>query len=59
LRVGTPTVRYSNSEGLQPGAPQESEALKNINDLVRMVASLLEHRERIPEEPADQVEITV
>lgn len=38
----------------------ETEALVNINNVVRMVVeSMLEHGERIPEEPADQVEVTV
>jgi predicted RNase H-like HicB family nuclease len=36
------------------------EALKNINKVVRLVVeSTLEHGEPIPEEPADQVEVTV
>lgn len=38
----------------------ESEALANINNVVHMVVeSMLEHGENIPEEPADQVEVTV
>ena len=41
------------------GETQE-EALKNISDVVHMVVeSMLEHGEHIPEEPADQVEVTV
>ena len=36
------------------------EALKNISDVVHMVVeSMLEHGEHIPEEPADQVAVTV
>ncbi len=36
------------------------EALKNINDVVHLVVeSMIEHGEAIPEEPADQVEVTV
>ena len=36
------------------------EALKNINEVVRMVVeSMLEHHEHIPEESSDQVEATV
>ena len=38
----------------------EAAALKNINDVVRMVVeSMLEHGQHIPEEPSDQVEVTV
>jgi predicted RNase H-like HicB family nuclease len=41
------------------GATQ-SEAVKNINDVVRMVVeSMIEHDERIPEEPRTDVEVTV
>jgi predicted RNase H-like HicB family nuclease len=36
------------------------EALKNIDHAIRLVVeSMLEHGETIPEEPADQVEVTV
>jgi predicted RNase H-like HicB family nuclease len=36
------------------------EALKNINEVVRMVVeSMLEHDEHIPEESADRAEVTV
>jgi predicted RNase H-like HicB family nuclease len=38
----------------------QTEALKRINDLVRMVVeSMVEHGEHIPEEPGDQVELTI
>jgi predicted RNase H-like HicB family nuclease len=38
----------------------EEEALKNINEVVHLVVeSMREHGEPIPEEPADQVEVTV
>lgn len=38
----------------------KAEALKNIDDVVHMVVeSMLEHGEAVPEEPADQVEVTV
>jgi predicted RNase H-like HicB family nuclease len=38
----------------------ESEALSNLSTVVRMVVeSMLEHGEHVPEEPADQVEVTV
>jgi len=38
----------------------EAAALKNINDVVRMVVeSMLEHGQHIPEERSDQVEVTV
>lgn len=41
------------------GETQE-QALKNIGDVVRLVVeSMLEHGEHIPDEPADQVEVTV
>jgi len=47
-------------QGASTWGATEVEALKNINDLVRLVVeSMLEHRERIPEEPSDQVEVTV
>ena len=38
----------------------EIEALKNINDVVRMVIeSMVEHGESIPQQPADEVEVTL
>ena len=38
----------------------EAEAIKNINEVVRLVVeSMLEHGEHIPEEPTDEVEVTV
>jgi predicted RNase H-like HicB family nuclease len=38
----------------------ESEALQNMNEVVRMVVeSVLEHGERLPEEPAHEGEVTV
>ncbi len=38
----------------------ETEALKNINDVVRMVIeSMVEHGESIPQQPADEVEVTL
>jgi predicted RNA binding protein YcfA (HicA-like mRNA interferase family)/predicted RNase H-like HicB family nuclease len=47
-------------QGASTWGGTESEALTNINDVVRMVVeSMLEHGERIPEEPSDQVEVTV
>jgi predicted RNase H-like HicB family nuclease len=47
-------------QGASTWGATEAAALKNINDLVRMVVEgMLEHRERIPEEPSDQVEVTV
>ena len=46
--------------GASTWAATETEALVNINNVVRMVVeSMLEHGEHIPEEPADQVEVTV
>ena len=48
------------SRGGSTWGATEAEALKNINDVVRLVVeSMLEHGEQIPAEPADQVEITV
>ena len=36
------------------------EALKNIEEVIHLVVeSMVEHGERIPEEPGDQVEVTV
>jgi predicted RNase H-like HicB family nuclease len=38
----------------------EAEALNNIESVIRLVLeSMREHGEAIPEEPADQVEVTV
>jgi predicted RNase H-like HicB family nuclease len=48
------------SQGASTWGATEAEALKSINDVVRMVVeSMFEHGERVPEEPADQVEVTV
>ena len=47
-------------QGASTWAETEDEAIKNINELVRMVVgSMREHGQRIPEEPPDQVEVTV
>ena len=47
-------------QGASTWGVSEAEALNNIHDVVRMVVeSMLEHGEHIPEEPADQVEVTV
>ena len=47
-------------QGASTWGPTEAEALKNINDLVHMVVeSMLQHGDPIPEEPNDQVEVTV
>ena len=47
-------------QGASTWGETETEALKRIDDVVRMVVeSMLEHGERIPEEPRDQVEVTV
>jgi predicted RNase H-like HicB family nuclease len=46
-------------QGASTWGATESEALKNINEVVRMVVeSMLEHGERLPEEPLDEVEVT-
>ena len=47
-------------QGASTWGSTESEALSHINDVVRMVVeSMLEHGEHVPEEPSDQVEVTV
>lgn len=47
-------------QGASTWGSTESEALSNLSTVVHMVVeSLLEHGEHIPEEPADQVEVTV
>jgi predicted RNase H-like HicB family nuclease len=47
-------------QGASTWGETEDEALKNIDEVVRMVVeSMLEHGERIPEEPSDQVQVTV
>ena len=47
-------------QGASTWGETEDDALKNIKELVRMVVeSMLEHGDRIPEEPSDQVEVTV
>jgi predicted RNase H-like HicB family nuclease len=47
-------------QGASTWGETQAEALRNIDNLVRMVVeSMREHNERIPEEPADQVEVTV
>jgi len=48
------------AQGASTWGETEAAALKNINDVVRMVVeSMLEHGQHIPEEPSDQVEVTV
>ena len=48
------------NQGASTWGQTENEALKNINDVVRMVVeSMIEHGEHLPEEPTDQVEVTV
>jgi predicted RNase H-like HicB family nuclease len=47
-------------QGASTRGETQADALKNIDSVVRMVVeSMREHGERIPEEPADQVEVTV
>jgi predicted RNase H-like HicB family nuclease len=47
-------------QGASTWGATEIEALKKINDVVHLVVeSMLEHRETIPVEPADQVQVTV
>ena len=47
------------SRGASTWGATEEEALKNIDEVVRLlVGSMLEHGDRIPDEPPDQVEAT-
>lgn len=47
-------------QGASTWGETEAEALDHINNVVRMVVdSMREHGEQIPEEPGDQVEVTV
>ncbi len=47
-------------QGASTWGATETEALKNINEVVHLVIqSMLEHGESIPEEPHDEVEVTV
>jgi predicted RNase H-like HicB family nuclease len=47
-------------QGASTWGETEAEALKHIHDVVPMVVeSMLEHDEHIPDQPADQVEVTV
>jgi len=47
-------------QGASTWGATESEALQNMNEVVRMVVeSMLEHGERLPEEPTHEVEVTV
>jgi predicted RNase H-like HicB family nuclease len=47
-------------QGASTWGETEDDALKNIKELVCMVVeSMLEHGDRNPEEPSDQVEVTV
>ncbi len=46
-------------KGASTWGATETEALKNIDSVIHMVVeSMLEHGERIPEEPRDEVEVT-
>ncbi|HXX24720.1 MAG TPA: type II toxin-antitoxin system HicB family antitoxin [Terriglobia bacterium] len=47
-------------QGASTWGPTEKEALQKLNEVVRMVVdSMLEHGERLPEEPGHEVEVTV
>ena len=47
-------------QGASTWGETEEEALRRINDVVRMVVeSMLEHGEPIPEGPGEQVQVTV
>ena len=62
---GNPAGWYAYCPALkQKGAATwgetQTEALKNIDSVLQMVVeSMLEHGESLPEEPADQVQVTV
>lgn len=46
--------------GASTWGPTEAEALQNLQSVTRMVVeSMIEHGERIPEEPRHEVEVTV
>ena len=48
------------NQGASTWGRTETEALKNINDVVRMVVdSMVEHGELLPEEPTGQVDLSV
>lgn len=48
------------SRGASTWGATEVEALKRLDEVVHMVVeSMREHDERIPEEPSDQVEVTI
>jgi predicted RNase H-like HicB family nuclease len=47
-------------QGASTWGETPEEALKNVDEVVHLVVeSMLAHGEHIPEEPADQVEVTV
>jgi predicted RNase H-like HicB family nuclease len=47
-------------QGASTWGATEAEALKNIDSVVHMVVqSMLERGDRLPEEPSDQVEVTI
>jgi predicted RNase H-like HicB family nuclease len=47
-------------QGASTWGATEAEALKNIDSVIHMVVeSMREHGETIPEEPSDEVEVTV
>jgi predicted RNase H-like HicB family nuclease len=47
-------------QGASTWGSTEAEALKKINEVVHMVVdSMIEHGEHLPEQPFDQVQVTV
>ena len=59
LRAGTLLSR-PRTTGASIWGATEVDALKNIDSVVHMIVeSMLEHGEPLPEEPADQAEVTV
>jgi predicted RNase H-like HicB family nuclease len=47
-------------QGASTWGATQTEAIKNIDEVVRLVVeSMIAHGDHIPEEPSDQVEVTV
>jgi predicted RNase H-like HicB family nuclease len=47
-------------QGASTWGSTEAEALKKINEVVHMVVdSMIEHGEHLPEQPSDQVQVTI
>jgi predicted RNase H-like HicB family nuclease len=58
--VGTHTAPPLERHGAVTWGQTKEEALKNIEEVVRMVVeSLIEHGEAVPEGPGGQVQVTI